>query len=134
MADRFRVSRTLPARLEELGLSPAVVLQQVGLLAGLFDQEKILVTTEELFALYRGIAEASDNPAIGLHWRLRSASSATIRSKSPRSPRGRSATRWSAWRATSSSLVPRRSIWPNAVTNARCASNGCWPTKKNPRC
>lgn len=64
--DRFRVSSTLPRRLEELGLSPAAVLQQAGLPTGLFDQEKILVTTEEFFSLYRGIAEASDDPAIGL--------------------------------------------------------------------
>jgi AraC-like DNA-binding protein len=33
---------------------------------GLFDQEKIFVTTEELFSLYRGISEVSRDPAIGL--------------------------------------------------------------------
>jgi AraC-like DNA-binding protein len=32
----------------------------------LFDQEKIFVSTEELFALYRGLAEVSRDPAIGL--------------------------------------------------------------------
>jgi len=32
----------------------------------LFDQEKILVTTEELFAIYRGIFEVSRDPALGL--------------------------------------------------------------------
>jgi len=64
--DRFRVSGTLPHRLEELGLAPAAVLRQAGLPTGLFDQEKVLVTTEEFFALYRGIAGASDDPAIGL--------------------------------------------------------------------
>ena len=42
------------------------VLRQAGLPPGLFDQEKILVSTEELFALYRGLAEASRDPAIGL--------------------------------------------------------------------
>jgi len=56
----------LPRRLEELGLSPVAVLRQAGLPMGLFNQEKILVTTEELFALYRGISEASRDPAIGL--------------------------------------------------------------------
>lgn len=66
MANRFRVSSTLPRRLEELGLSPEAVLRQAGLPLGLFSQEKILVSTEELFALYRGIAEASNDPAIGL--------------------------------------------------------------------
>jgi hypothetical protein len=33
--------------------TPADVLRQAGLPTGLFDQEKILVSTEELFALYR---------------------------------------------------------------------------------
>jgi AraC-like DNA-binding protein len=33
---------------------------------GLFDQEKIFVTTEEPFALYRGISEVSRDPTIGL--------------------------------------------------------------------
>lgn len=66
MIDRFRVSGTLPHKLQELGLAPAAVLRQAGLPAGLFAQEKVLVTTEEFFALYRGIAEASNDPGIGL--------------------------------------------------------------------
>jgi len=49
-----------------LGVSPSLVLHQAGLPAGLLRQQKILVTTEELFALYRGIAEISRDPAIGL--------------------------------------------------------------------
>jgi AraC-like DNA-binding protein len=66
MMHRFRVSSTLPRRLEELGLSPEAVLRHAGLPMGLFNQEKILVSTEEFFALYRGIAEASSDPAFGL--------------------------------------------------------------------
>src|ERR1700730_5421620 len=66
MNHRFRVSSTLPRRLEELGLSPVVVLRQAELPLGLFNQEKILLTTEEMFALYRGISEVSKDPAIGL--------------------------------------------------------------------
>ena len=66
MVSRFRVARMVVRKLEELGVSPADVLRLGGLPAGLFDQEKILVTTEELFALYRGLAEASRDPAIGL--------------------------------------------------------------------
>ncbi len=66
MADRFRVSTQLARKLEELGVPPANVLRCASLPAGLLHQEKILVSTEELFALYRGIAEASDDPAIGL--------------------------------------------------------------------
>ncbi len=33
---------------------------------GLFEQERILFTTEEMFALYRAIHEVSGDPAIGL--------------------------------------------------------------------
>ena len=66
MVNRFRVSTMLARKLDELGVPPAGVLRHAGLPAGLFDQERILVSTEELFALYRGIAEASKDPAIGL--------------------------------------------------------------------
>ena len=66
MVSRFRVTTTLARKLEELGVRPADVLRVAGLPVGLFDQEKILVTTEELFALYRGLTETSRDPAIGL--------------------------------------------------------------------
>ena len=66
MTNQFRVSTTLPRKLEELRLSPETVLRQAGLPMGLFNQEKILVSTEEFFALYRGIAEASNDPGFGL--------------------------------------------------------------------
>jgi AraC-like DNA-binding protein len=66
VTDRFRVAATLARKLEELGVPPADVLRHADLPAGLFEQEKILVSTEELFALYRGIAGASRDPAIGL--------------------------------------------------------------------
>ena len=56
----------LSRRLEELGLSPVAVLRHAGLPMGLFDQERILLTTEEMFALYRAIYEVSGDPAIGL--------------------------------------------------------------------
>jgi hypothetical protein len=66
MANRFRVSSTLPRKLEELGLSPDTVLRQAALPMGLFSQDKILVSTEEFFALYRAIAESSSDPGFGL--------------------------------------------------------------------
>ena len=66
MSNRFRVSSTLPRKLEELRLSPDIVLRQAGLPRALFKLERILVNTEEFFALHRGIAEASNDPAIGL--------------------------------------------------------------------
>ncbi len=66
MTNRFPVSSTLQRRLQELGLSLEAVLRQTGLPMGLFNQEKILVSTEELFALHQGIAEASNDPGFGL--------------------------------------------------------------------
>lgn len=66
MAKRFRVSSTLPRKLEELDLSPDAVLRRAGLPMVLFNQDKILVSTEEFFALYRGIAESSNDPSFGL--------------------------------------------------------------------
>src|SRR2546428_5803440 len=66
MTNRFRISSTLPRKLEELGLSLDTALRQAGLPMGLFNQDKILVSTEEFFALYRGIAEASNDPSFGL--------------------------------------------------------------------
>jgi AraC-like DNA-binding protein len=66
MVSRFRVSAQLARKLHELGVPPAGVLRHAGLPAAFFDQEKILASTEEFFALYRGIEAASDDPAIGL--------------------------------------------------------------------
>lgn len=66
MSNRFRVSSTLPRKLKELGLSPDAVLRRAGLPIGLFKLDRILVSTEQFFALHRGIAEASNDTAIGL--------------------------------------------------------------------
>src|SRR5579862_4081076 len=66
MTNRFRVSRMLPRRLEELGVSPLVVLRHAGLPIALFEQDKVLLTTDEMFAFYRAVDEVSNDPAIGL--------------------------------------------------------------------
>src|SRR5258706_1438114 len=66
MTNRFRVSSIVSRRLEELGLSPVAVLGHAGLPIGLFEQERILLTTEEMFALYHAIYEVSGDPAIAL--------------------------------------------------------------------
>jgi len=66
MANRFRISSAIPRKLEDLGVSPSAVLQHAALPVSLFDQEKVTVTTGELFAFYRAIAEISPHPAIGL--------------------------------------------------------------------
>ncbi len=64
MTDRFRVSGTLARRLEDLGVSPVAVLRQAGLSMGLFEQNKIWLTTEEMFTLYEAILEISGDPAV----------------------------------------------------------------------
>ncbi len=66
MSDRFRVSRLLARQLGEHGVPPAAVLGRAGLPEGWLRQEKILATTEELFALWRAVGEVSGDPAIGL--------------------------------------------------------------------
>src|SRR6058998_1479346 len=66
MTNRIRVPGTLPRRLEELGVSPVAVLRQAGLPLALFEQSRIWMTTEEMFALYGAIEEISGHPGIGL--------------------------------------------------------------------
>jgi len=66
MNTRFRLTAQFPRKLEELGVRTADVLRLAGLPTGLFAQDRILVSTEELFALYRGLAEATRDPAIAL--------------------------------------------------------------------
>jgi AraC-like DNA-binding protein len=66
MIDRFRISSTWAQRFAEQKISLERLLRRAGLPAGLFQQEKIYVTTAELFALWRSVAETSSDPAIGL--------------------------------------------------------------------
>lgn len=66
MSKRFRVSSRLAGKLEELGVPPATVLQRAVLPPALFDQPRVLVNTEEMFALWRAIGEVSRDPALGL--------------------------------------------------------------------
>jgi AraC-like DNA-binding protein len=66
MSKHFRVPGRLPTKLEESGIRVSAVLQCAGLPAGLLGQLRILVTTEELFALWRAIGQVSTDPAIGL--------------------------------------------------------------------
>jgi AraC-like DNA-binding protein len=66
MAIRFRVPGVLAQKLKKQNVSLPAVLRLAGLPMAFFDQEKISVTTEELFALWRAIAAVSSDPAIGL--------------------------------------------------------------------
>jgi AraC-like DNA-binding protein len=66
MNKHFRIAGSLGARLEEAGVLLPAVLRRAGLPLDLFAQTRILVTTEELFALWRAIRDVSGDPAIGL--------------------------------------------------------------------
>jgi AraC-like DNA-binding protein len=66
MNKHFRVSGSTFTRLEELGVRASQVLRRAGLPPGFGDRARVLVNTEELFALWRAVGEISTNPAIGL--------------------------------------------------------------------
>jgi hypothetical protein len=66
MSDRLRVSRTWGQRFADEKIAPTTLLRRAGLPPGLFQQEKVYVTTAELFALWRGVGEMSPDPGIGL--------------------------------------------------------------------
>jgi len=66
MSDRFKVSSLLSRRLGEYRVPLPALQQRAGLPTGFFQQEKIYVTTAELFALWRAIGEISGDPGIGL--------------------------------------------------------------------
>ena len=66
MNKHFRFSGSNFAKLEELGVRASAVLRTAGLPQSFLDQPRVLVKTEELFALWRAIGEVSTNPAIGL--------------------------------------------------------------------
>jgi AraC-like DNA-binding protein len=66
MANQFKLSAALIRRLHDVGVPSDAVLRHAGLPMGLFDQEKILLSTEEFFAIYCAISEISRDPAVGL--------------------------------------------------------------------
>jgi AraC-like DNA-binding protein len=66
MNKHFRFSGSTFSKLEELGVRAPSVLRKAGLPQGYLNQPRVLLTTEELFALWHAIGEANTNPAIGL--------------------------------------------------------------------
>ncbi len=66
MLKHFRVPGRLAIKLLELRVSIPAVLRRAGLPRDLFDNTRILVSTSELFALWRAIEAASSDPLIGL--------------------------------------------------------------------
>jgi AraC-like DNA-binding protein len=66
MNKHFRIPGLMAEKLIQVGIPVSAVLRRAGLPAGLFEQTRVLVSTEELFALWRAIGEVSDDPAIAL--------------------------------------------------------------------
>lgn len=66
MNKHFRVSGGMFTRLEELGVRASAVLRRAGLPLTYVDEPRVLLNTEEWFALWRAVGELSANPAIGL--------------------------------------------------------------------
>lgn len=66
MPDRYRITKGWAHRFAAEGISVPMLLRRAGLPASLFEQEKIYVTTAEVFAIWRTVAEMSRDPAFGL--------------------------------------------------------------------
>jgi len=66
MNKQFRYSRSQFAKLEELGIPLAAALHRAGLPQSLFEQPRVLLNTEELFAFWRSLGEVSTDSAVGL--------------------------------------------------------------------
>jgi AraC-like DNA-binding protein len=66
MNKHFRISGRIGQKLEGLGVRVSAVLRRAGLPQGLFNQPRVLVSTEELFAFWSAVGELCANPAIGL--------------------------------------------------------------------
>src|SRR5438552_13713740 len=66
MSDRLRISNTWGKRFADQKIALPALLRRAGLPARLFEQEKVYITTPQLFALWRSVGEMSGDPGIGL--------------------------------------------------------------------
>src|SRR5678816_3089698 len=66
MTDRFRITRAWAERFAQEKIAVPTLLRRAGLSPNLFQQEKIYVTTAEVFALWRSVGEMSPAPGFGL--------------------------------------------------------------------
>jgi AraC-like DNA-binding protein len=66
MNKRFGESASTFQKFEELGVSAAAVLRRAWLPQGYSKEQRVLLKTAEVFALWRAIGEVSANPVIGL--------------------------------------------------------------------
>lgn len=64
--DQIKISHTLPAMLEGVGIALADLLRQARLPQTLFDQERVAVSTAQWFALWRALEQLNRDPALGL--------------------------------------------------------------------
>ena len=79
MANRFRISSTIFAGLEELNLPPQQPCWPTPVCPrALLQQDKVQVSTEEMFAIYRALPKSRGDPGIGLKMGTKSAPSGTI--------------------------------------------------------
>jgi AraC-like DNA-binding protein len=62
----FRIPDAMQGALHSIGVDPATLLRKSGLPLTLWTIGKGIVTTEQLFALWRALQELTDDPAIGL--------------------------------------------------------------------
>jgi AraC-like DNA-binding protein len=62
----FRISVLQLRRLEELGVSSRAVLRAAGVSESLDGSERLLFTTEQLFAMWQAVRASSPNPSLGL--------------------------------------------------------------------
>lgn len=65
-ADKCKIPQAFWRAVERAGMPPAALLRQARLPATLHVSEDTWVTTEQYFALWRAVAELSQNPAIGI--------------------------------------------------------------------
>jgi len=66
MLDRFRITKGWALRFAQEKIPLPALLRRAGFPATLFEQERIYVTTAEIFALWRAVAEMSSDPGFGL--------------------------------------------------------------------
>jgi hypothetical protein len=66
MSDRLRISNTWGKRFTDQKIALPALLRRAGLPVELFEQEKVYLTTAQLFALWQSVGETSSDPAIGL--------------------------------------------------------------------
>ena len=62
----FKIPAGVQTGLKAVGIDPAALLRRCGLPPTLWESGKGMVTTDQLFAVWRALEELSDDPAVGL--------------------------------------------------------------------